>query len=152
VTSLASFGGKKGKTKEKDKDGGFLAVSKKDRKASGDKDKSRLSSFLSSSSSGNNNNNDLPADAAMASSTYLSSSMIAPSGRLSTSESGSIRVSSTSMLRHVRSGSNLNDGSPPLSERPMGRRVGLGIVRGMSVRAGRLVRGLDAALDFVDPR
>ena len=146
VSSLASFGGKKGKDKDKDGSG---SLSKKDRKASGvDKDKTRLASFLSSSLSSATAGPSGPAEEAMASSTSLSPSVTATGSPLSTSESGSIR-SNNAILRHVRSGSSLHDSSERTTG---GRRVGLGLVRGVSVRAGKLVRGLDAALDFVDSR
>ena len=146
VSSLASVGGKKGKDKDKDGSG---SLSKKDRKASGiDKDKTRLPSFLSSSLSSAPSGSSVPAEEAMASSTSLSPSVTAKGSPLSTSESGSIR-SNNAILRHVRSGSSLHDSSERATG---GRRVGLGLVRGVSVRAGKLVRGLDAALDFVDPR
>lgn len=68
----------------------------------------------------------------------------------------------TSILRHVRSGSNLHrkredSNSQPLPT-PEGEAGGLGvkkrsgIVRGVSMQAERFARGLDSALDFVDGR
>lgn len=67
----------------------------------------------------------------------------------------------TSILRHVRSGSNLQKkreehepASPTMEEDPNGGRVRrrLGLVKGVSVQAERIARGLDSALDFVDGR
>jgi hypothetical protein len=64
-------------------------------------------------------------------------------------------------IRHARSGSNLrssptNHGgsqghrAQDVAEGSSGGKKKVGIVRGMSMRAEKLVRGLDAAIDFVD--
>ena len=100
------------------------------------------------------------------SSTLVAGRQAGPSTNTTLSASKSSRVGSirsrTSILRHVRSGSSLYDtlstssGDEPPADgsRPGGSKKssGMGLVRGVSVRAGKLVRGLDAALDFVDAR
>lgn len=67
----------------------------------------------------------------------------------------------TSILKHVRSGSSLQKKreeheptSPTRVEDPSrgGVRKRLGLVRGVSVQAEKIARGLDSALDFVDGR
>lgn len=73
----------------------------------------------------------------------------------------------TSILRHVRSGSNLHrrreESEPPLpntapvqeegsSTNGSSQRKRMGLVKGVSLQAEKFARGLDSALDFVDGR